>query len=785
MTDEKTLRALEFDKIKTAAAAYAESSRGAEEVNALAPTSSLDEARDRTEYTRQAFSAMYDALVDPPLATDDLREIFAALRKQAVLSPAELLKVALLLRCASGFVSAAQKLPADGYGKIKDAAASMYMNGSLREDIESAIVGENEIADNASAKLRDIRREIRDTNARIRAKLNSYTSGESAKYLQDSIVTVRSGRFVLPVRSEYKAQVPGLVHDRSASGATLFVEPFAVVEMNNDLRALRADEQNEIKAILTALSFRASECVDGMETTSDVLAEADKAFALAKYARATKSTLPTLNDEGRTMIARGRHALIDPSKVVPIDVRLGSDFDILLITGPNTGGKTVTLKLVGLLSAMAASGFFVPCAEDSELSVYDGIYCDIGDEQSIEQSLSTFSSHIKNLIDITAKVNENSLVLLDELGAGTDPAEGSALAIAAIEYLRSKKCKCIVTTHYGELKEYSYTHDGVENASMDFDPETFAPVYKLMIGVSGSSNAIKIARALGLKSEIADRADELVGEEQRGFEHIVASAENSRRQAEKLKEEAEEMNAAAKQRSEQAQAELARAEQLREKLETRTAKHARELLSDYIDKADELIDKIKEQVDKGDERALFEARRLKKELEGMDGSGGERTAEKPRRRIGGEPQKGDRVYVPKLKCEGTIVSADPTRDRYVVAAGIMRTELKRKDIERLDGAASKKESKATFTTPTTAYEGCPKEINLIGKTVDDATAELERYLDRAMMCGLSEVRIVHGKGSGALRAGIRRYLDGLSYVKGYKTAAYGEGDSGVTIAELK
>ena len=785
MTSEKTLKTLEFDKIRAAAAAYADSSRGAAEVNACVPSSRLDEALDKLEYTRQAYSAMYDVLVTPSMAADDVGEIVAALSKQAVLTPSDLLKVATLLRCASGFVSAAQKLPGEGYGKIEEAAASLYLNGALREDIEAAVVGENEIADGASAKLRDIRRAIRDTNARIRAKLNSYVSGANSKYLQDNVITVRSGRFVLPVKSEYRVQVPGLIHDRSASGATLFIEPFSVLEMNNDLRALRADEQNEIEAILTALSFRASECVDGLAKDAEVLARADMAFALAKYARATRSTLPKLNDRGVTDIKRGRHALIDPSKVVPIDVRLGKDFDILLITGPNTGGKTVTLKLVGLTSVMAASGFFVPCAEDSELSVYDGIYCDIGDEQSIEQSLSTFSSHMKNLIDITSAVDENSLVLLDELGAGTDPAEGSALAVAAIEYLQSKRCRCIVTTHFGELKEYSYTHDGIENASMDFDPETFAPVYRLMIGVSGSSNAIKIARSLGLKEEIAARAESLISDEKRSFDHIVASAESSRRDAEKLKEEAQRLHAEAMEELRSAAEERKKAEDVREKLEAKASRHARELLSDFADKADDLIEKIKEQVAKGDEQALFEARRLKRQLTGLDR---EATPEVPKKskRIGGEIEVGDRVYIPRLKCEARVTSVDRSRDRYEVSAGVIRTEVKRRDIERV--AAAERETaqiKAHHTTPATAYEGCPKEINLIGRTVEEAIAELEKYFDRAMMCNYSEVRIVHGKGSGALRAGIRKYLDKLSYIKGYRSAAYGEGDSGVTIAELR
>lgn len=784
MISEKTLKALEFDKIKDRAATYAESPSGAAAVRAVVPHTDLSSALDALEYTKEAYSALYNVLVAPSLAFDDVTDILKALEKQAVLSPAELLKIAALLRCSAGFVSAAQRLPKDGYGKISSAAASLYQNGTLREKIESSIIGENEIADGASARLGGIRREIRDVNARIRAKLNSYVTGENAKYLQDAIVTVRGGRYVLPVRSEHRMRVNGLVHDRSASGATLFIEPFAVLEMNNDLKALRADEQNEIEAILTALSFEASQCTEGLRGNADILTGADKAFALAKYARATRSTVPVLNDGGRTVIKRGRHALIDPEKVVPIDVRLGGEFDILLITGPNTGGKTVTLKLVGLISLMAASGFFVPCAEESELSVYKGIYCDIGDEQSIEQSLSTFSSHMKNLINITESVDNESLVLLDELGAGTDPAEGSALAIAAIEYLRSKKCRCIITTHYGELKEYSYTHDGIENASMDFDPVTFEPVYRLMIGVSGSSNAIKIARSLGLDARIADRAEAMLGDEKRSFDHIVASAENSRREAERLREESAALKAESQKELEAARAEKKKAEEIREKLEARAAKHSRELLSDYIEQADELIAQIKKQVEKGDEKALFEARRLKKKLENSSQRNGEEHAAPKPKRIGGDPQVGDRVYVPVLKCEATVVSADKARDKYTVAAGIMRTEVRRKDIERLDAKAPSA-PKRRYTTPDPAYEGCPGELNVIGLTVDEALAETDRYLDRAMMSGRSEVRIVHGKGSGALRSAIRKYLSSLSYIKGYRAAAYGEGDSGATVVELK
>lgn len=784
MISEKTLKALEFDKIKDRAATYAESPSGAAAVRAVVPHTDLSSALDALEYTKEAYSALYNVLVAPSLAFDDVTDILKALEKQAVLSPAELLKIAALLRCSAGFVSAAQRLPKDGYGKISSAAASLYQNGTLREKIERSIIGENEIADGASARLGGIRREIRDVNARIRAKLNSYVTGENAKYLQDAIVTVRGGRYVLPVRSEHRMRVNGLVHDRSASGATLFIEPFAVLEMNNDLKALRADEQNEIEAILTALSFEASQCAEGLRGNADILTGADKAFALAKYARATRSTVPVLNDGGRTVIKRGRHALIDPEKVVPIDVRLGGEFDILLITGPNTGGKTVTLKLVGLTSLMAASGFFVPCAEESELSVYKGIYCDIGDEQSIEQSLSTFSSHMKNLINITESVDNESLVLLDELGAGTDPAEGSALAIAAIEYLRSKKCRCIITTHYGELKEYSYTHDGIENASMDFDPVTFEPVYRLMIGVSGSSNAIKIARSLGLDARIADRAEAMLGDEKRSFDHIVASAENSRREAERLREESAALKAESQKELEAARAEKKKAEEIREKLEARAAKHSRELLSDYIEQADELIAQIKKQVEKGDEKALFEARRLKKKLENSSQRSGEEHAAPKPKRIGGDPQVGDRVYVPVLKCEATVVSADKARDKYTVAAGIMRTEVRRKDIERLDAGAPSA-PKRRYTTPDPAYEGCPGELNVIGLTVDEALAETDRYLDRAMMSGRSEVRIVHGKGSGALRSAIRKYLSSLSYIKGYRAAAYGEGDSGATVVELK
>lgn len=783
MTSEKELKALEFDKILKILSGYTSSRPAADAVLRIIPENTPEKAVDLLERTVQADRVSYEFCCSPSFAIDDVTEHIEALRKDAVLGCKALLQVAGVLRCAKNFKRSLSKLPEGECPLITEYADNMFTDAEAEKRIEESVMNENELYDGASAKLRDIRSAIRRTNDKIKQKLNGYISGGYSKYLQDNIVTMRGDRYVIPVKSECQGQIPGLVHDRSSSGATVFIEPLAVVELNNELRGLLSDEQNEIAEILQSLSFMLSQIVDGIERSFSLIIEADCVFAKARYARDIKAVAPVLNGDGVLDIRKGRHPLIDKTKVVPIDVRLGSDFKVLLITGPNTGGKTVTLKLVGLFSLMASSGMFVPCEENSRLAVFDGVYCDIGDEQSIEQSLSTFSSHMVNLIRITKEADFNSLVLLDELGAGTDPAEGSALAIAVIEYLLSRDCRCITTTHYNELKEYSYHAQGVSNASMDFDAETFAPVYRLLIGVSGSSNAIKIAQKLGLPSDITGRATALLSDEKVNFDSIVAAAERSRREAEESKKRAEELEREAKELFEKARREAAEAEEKNRKLEEKLAKKATELLGDYMEEADEIIEKMREDMKRGDEQALFDARRLRKRLESAAQSRESGEVAERYERADGEINVGDSVFVKKLNSTAKVERIDAKKKRYTVSCGNLITEIPFADARKIRITQEKKTVRRRVLPDTT--EGCPHELNVIGQTVDEAVYNVGAYLSRAILCNLHEVRIVHGKGSGALRAGLHAYFSKDPSIESFRLGKYGEGEDGVTIVTLK
>lgn len=783
MTSDKELKSLEFDKILKILSGYVCSRPAADIVLGIKPANTLDKAQDLLERTVQADKAAYEFCCTPSFSIDDVSEHIAALRKDATLSCKALLQIARVLNCAKNFKLSVAKLPEGECPLILEYAQNMFTDPEAERRISESVMNENELFDGASSRLREIRQAIRRTNEKIRQKLNGYISGGYSKFLQDNIVTVRGDRYVIPVKSECQGQIPGLVHDRSSTGATVFIEPLAVVELNNELRGLLSDEQNEIAVILQSLSFMLSQIVDGIERSFRLIAETDVLFAKARYARDIKAVAPRLNGDGIIDVRKGRHPLIDPKKVVPVDVRLGDDFKVLLITGPNTGGKTVTLKLVGLFSLMAASGMFVPCEENSRLAVFDGVYCDIGDEQSIEQNLSTFSSHTVNLIRITKEADFNSLVLLDELGAGTDPAEGSALAIAVIEYLLAKNCRCITTTHYNELKEYSYRAKGVSNASMDFDPETFAPVYRLLIGVSGSSNAIKIAQKLGLPQSITGRATQLLSDEKVSFDNIVSAAEQSRREADESSARAAEYEAKAREEYEKAATLSRMAEEKNRKLEEKLTKKANELLCDYMEEADEIIEEMREDLKKGDEQALFEARRKRKKLENMRyGKNAEEYGEKFEK-SGGEIVVGDSVFVKKLNSTAKVLEIDQRKKKYTVSCGILTTVVDFGDVSKIKITQEKKNPKRRILPDTT--EGCPHELNVIGQTVDEAVFNLESYLSRALLCGLKEVRIVHGKGSGALRAGLHAYFSKNKCVESFRLGKYGEGEDGVTVLTLK
>lgn len=783
MTSDKELKSLEFDKILKILSGYVFSRPAADLVLNIKPENTLEKAQDLLEKTIQADRVAYEYCCTPSFSVDDISEYVKALRKDATLGCKALLQIARVLNCAKNFKLSLSKIPEGECPLIEEYAANMFTDSEAERRIAESVMNETELYDGASAKLREIRSAIRRTNDKIKQKLNGYISGAYSKYLQDNIVTMRGDRYVIPVKSECQGQIPGLVHDRSSTGATVFIEPFAVVELNNELRELLIDEQNEIAIILQSLSFMLAQIVDGIERSFNLITEVDVIFAKARYAREIKAVAPILNGDGIIEIRKGRHPLIDPEKVVPVDVRLGEDFKVLLITGPNTGGKTVTLKLVGLLSLMACSGIFVPCEENSRLAVFDGVYCDIGDEQSIEQSLSTFSSHTVNLIRITDQADYNSLVLLDELGAGTDPAEGSALAIAVIEYLLSRNCRCITTTHYNELKEYSYRAEGVSNASMDFDPETFAPVYRLLIGVSGSSNAIKIASKLGLPESITERATQLLSDEKVSFDSIIAAAESSRRQAEESKARAEELERNARAEYDKARELVRQAEEKNKKLDEKLAKKAQELLGDYMEEADEIIDQMREDLKRGDEQALFDARKRRKQLENVRVKKDEAEIEERYEKTGGEISVGDSVYVKKLKATAKVEKIDERKKRYTVSCGNLTTVVNFDDVSKIRITQEKKSLKRRVLPDTT--EGCPHELNVIGQTVDEATFSVDSYLSRALLCGLKEVRIVHGKGSGALRAGLHAYFSRNPHIESFRLGKYGEGEDGVTVVTLK
>ncbi|MDE6869574.1 MAG: endonuclease MutS2, partial [Clostridia bacterium] len=666
---------------------------------------------------------------------------------------------------------------------IKALLNYLYVDSELENSIYESILGDNEVSDNASPALKSIRQSIKACNDKIRQKLNSYvTSSDFSNFLQDSLVTMRNNRYVIPVKSEYARQVKGLVHDQSASGATIYIEPMAIVEMNNELRGLCAEENNEIGRILQYFTQKITYACDSLKSSYQNVAYLDSIFAKARYSQEIKGNKVELNDNGVVEIIEGRHPLIDKQKVVPVSINLGRDYNTLLITGPNTGGKTVSLKLVGILSLMASSGIFPPCAEDSKLAVFENIFCDIGDEQNIEQSLSTFSSHMTNLIYICNHVTPNCLLLLDELGGGTDPAEGSALAISLIEFFKNKGCKTITSTHYSDLKEYSLVTDGIASAGMDFDPITYAPTYKLIMGQSSSSNALEIATSLGLKKQIVENARGRLSKEKIAFDNIIKGAERSRRLAQEYEEKAKENYLISEKSAQTAKNALEELNVQKQKLEEKMKKGAKDLLSDYLEEADELLEEIKELVKQGDEQALFEARRLRKKLADIKVE-----EQKPKREYtiaDGDVEAGDRVFITSLNNQGEVVSINQKKKECQVKVGILTTTIKLSDCQKI--VAEEKKDKVRITVSKEfSNKAFSFEINLIGQRVDEALYNLDNYISEAILHNCSEIRVVHGKGTGILRKAVQDYLKTSPAVESFRIGKYGEGESGVTIVTLK
>ena len=790
--DRKTIEKLELNKILKAVASFAVLPQTKAALENAVPESEIGEAEYFLDLTSEADLLLFrfgTGRIEAYPEIDDEPERAA---KGAALSCGELLSVAALLRSARVAYNGVKSVSDERIVHMREIADRLYFDESLERDIGDKILSEEEVSDFASDALYNIRVSIRRLNERIRGKLSEYLGGNSAKYLQEGIVTMRDNRYVLPVRAEYKSQVRGFVHDRSASGATFFIEPEEVLEMNNELRELAAAEKEEIERILAALSRRVGGMAAQLREDTERLSEMDAAYAKAEYSYKNKCVRPAINDRGVISIEKGRHPLLDAKTAVPVTVSLGKDYRLLLVSGPNTGGKTVTLKMCGLFCLMACCGLFIPAAEGSEAAVFEKVFCDIGDAQSIEENLSTFSSHIKNVIGITEDADEKSLVLIDELGGGTDPDEGQAIAKAVLSFLLKRGCRGIVTTHYTSLKEFAYSKDGIENASMEFDMSTLQPLYKLSPGVPGSSNAIAISRRLGLSEEILRDAVSNLSEGARKFENIVRTAEQSRIEAEEAKRQAERLRAEWEQKLSEVNAEREKLKKEREKLYLSARVESRRIVNERAEEAEELLKEIENIAAKNEltPADLIRARTLKNKIADK-AYGMEFEKDEPERRVPADLatlKAGDKVFVGAMESAGEVVAVNARKKEAEVLVGSIRMNVKAGDLFRIVGGKKKDSPKnevrvvRNISSNTGAVQ---TEINLLGMTVSEAIEETDAFIDRAVLAGLEEVKIVHGVGTGKLRDGIREHLRRHKNVAEFRSGKYGEGEAGVTVVKLK
>ncbi|MDR3051867.1 MAG: endonuclease MutS2, partial [Oscillospiraceae bacterium] len=728
----------------------------------------------------------------PLIACGDVRQQLRLAEIGSTLSPRALLDIAGLMR-ASRVARDALVTDRENTSQLTALASRLSTYHRLESDIAAAILSEEEIADHASPALADIRRHIRQCNDRVRDKLNSMIhSAAFQKYLQDPIITIRGDRFVLPVKQEFRSSVPGLIHDQSATGATLFVEPMAVVEINNDLKQWLVKERAEIQRILQAFSAEIAPHAQPLAANQAILARLDFAFAKAALSRAMFGVLPRINGQGRIRIVRGRHPLLDPDKVVPSDLWMGEDFTALVITGPNTGGKTVTLKTVGLLTLMAQAGLHVPADLGTELAVFDQVFADIGDEQSIEQSLSTFSSHMTNIVEILRNVTPNSLALFDELGAGTDPTEGAALAQAVLATLLRTGARAIATTHYSELKEYALTTPGVENASVEFNVETLRPTYRLSIGIPGKSNAFEISQRLGLPEEIIERARQLLSHEQIRFEDVIANAEYHRQIAQREREIAEQARQEMIRMREEAEAQRKKLEESRERDIRKAKEEARRILERARGESETIIAELHRLKKEGAHTPEHEVQKLKQRLQQGLGEVQDALAQ-PVTRVTAPPRDlkpGDTVRVVHLGNDGTVLSPPDAKGEVRLQIGVMKMTAHLSQLELKEEASAVKDAKPGGKVQVRSmvdiqHRAIAREIDLRGMALDEALGEVDKFLDNAVLSALVEVQLIHGKGTGVLRAGIHTHLKKHPHVKNYRLGKYGEGEEGVTIVTLR
>jgi DNA mismatch repair protein MutS2 len=775
---------LEYDKILLALKEHCASDAGGEAALALYPAEEAADVKRLLQETYEAESMLIKQPAHPITAFSDVRTEVRRLKAGASLNCTEILRTGSVMKAAKrarqGIVQE------DGEGLLSRRAEPLFCSEELIRTIDISIIGEDEISDDASAALRDIRRRIIRENEGVREKLQALIKdSSSAKYLQDAIVTMREGRFVVPVKQEHRGAVKGIVHDQSGSGQTLFVEPLAVVEANNRLRMLEAEEKAEIERILAEISDRLRPHAGELEEDVAILTYLDLVFAKASLARSMRAVLPVLSEDGIIDIRQGRHPLIDPVRVVPVSVRLGESFKGLIITGPNTGGKTVTLKLCGLLQLMAQSGLFVPAELGTRLPVFQKIFADIGDEQSIEQSLSTFSSHMKNITSILKYADARSLVLLDELGAGTDPAEGAALAMSILEELEKKGASVLATTHYSEIKAFAVSSRFYENAGMEFDVESLSPTYRLFIGIPGLSNAFQISEKLGLRRSVIERAKTLMSEESLRFNEVITEAEAQREKALKERREAEKLKVSTLELSERLKEQEQKAEEKKDEIVKKAREEALAIIKEARDEAEAIIGELKKAAVNAPAdvtRAAESARkRVKLKLEGLQAETGRRrkkSAVKAEELI-----TGTSVHILSLDAKATVIRPPDSRGNVEVQAGVMKLTVPMDDLE----IAESREKKAFRERSGVQLTAKPisLEIDLRGMTIDEAMIELDKYLDDAFVAGLTEVSVIHGKGTGALRIGIREFLRRHPHAGTFRDGRFGEGEMGVTIVSLK
>lgn len=790
--NQKTLVKLEYNKIIEMLTGYASSPAGKERCRKLKPMTSPGDIQAAQEQTAAAFTRIVKKGRLSFSGNSPVEESMKRLEIGAVLGSGDLLRICKLLEAAGRAKAYGRHETTDELSDCLDSYFEQLQPVTvLSGDIRRCIIEEDEISDDASSTLKNIRRQMGQINDKVHGTLNSMVNGSLRTYLQDPIITMRGDRYCIPVKAEHRSHVQGLIHDQSSTGSTLFIEPMAVVKLNNDLKELYAKEQEEIQVILARLSAGAAEHIPAIRLDSSVLTELDFIFARGSLALDMNASMPLFNTEGRIHIREGRHPLLEKHTVVPITITLGDAFDLLIVTGPNTGGKTVSLKTVGLFTLMGQAGLHIPALDRSELSVFHDVYADIGDEQSIEQSLSTFSSHMTNIVSFLKQVDEHSLVLFDELGAGTDPTEGAALAISILNHLHERGIRTMATTHYSELKVYALTTPGVENACCEFDVETLRPTYHLLIGIPGKSNAFAIAGKLGLPSYIIEEAKRHLSEQDESFEDLLADLETSRRTIEKEQDEIASYRRELERLKHEASQKQKKLDEQKERILREANEKAHAILAEAKDVADETIRNFhkfgKENISAADMER--ERERLRKKMNSA-ATGMSQEAKKPKKQHKpGDFRLGESVRVLSMNLNGTVGSLPDPKGNVTVQMGILRSQVHISDLEIIEdtpaysakqmhktGKGKMKMGKAFSVSP---------EINLLGKTVDEAVAELDKYLDDASLAHLSTVRVVHGKGTGALRTGIHNYLKRQKRVKSYRLGAFGEGDAGVTIVELK